>query len=316
VGKAIGFSGVGKDGFGEGMDFHRAEDFFLKAIANLAYGDKKGEVVPDASDEEMELFRKARRHLPESVFSEEKWKRALRPEEWRKVVYVLNRGGRYESFRKAYKGEHMAHKLKNILHMYVERVATTKNSITGKRFSGIPIHEPIMDIKGNLVEDKEYPFRLITFKEIFAGHSRTAGHYLSHLSLLPENKVMMNSRDAQELGLREDDRVWLTSKSNPKGVIDLGNGRQQKMVGRVGIIEGIRPGVVGLSWHYGQWNWYGAHPSIVIDGLKIDGDERRGKGICPNQLMRADEVLGNVCLTDPIGASASFFDTKVKLERV
>jgi hypothetical protein len=55
---------------------------------------------------------------------------------------------------------------------------------------------------------------------------------------------------------------------------------------------------------------------IVIDGLKIDGDERRGKGICPNQLMRADEVLGNVCLTDPIGASASFFDTKVKLEKV
>ncbi|UCD72046.1 MAG: molybdopterin-dependent oxidoreductase, partial [Syntrophobacterales bacterium] len=123
VGKAIGLSGVGKDGFGDRMDFHRAEDFFLKAIANLAYGDKKGEVVPDASDEEMELFRKARRHLPESVFSEEKWKRALRPEEWRKVVYVLNRGGRYESFRKAYKGEHMAHKLKNILHMYVERVA-------------------------------------------------------------------------------------------------------------------------------------------------------------------------------------------------
>jgi hypothetical protein len=54
----------------------------------------------------------------------------------------------------------------------------------------------------------------------------------------------------------------------------------------------------------------------MIDGVKIDGDERRGKGICPNQLMRADEVLGNVCLTDPIGASASFFDTKVKLEKV
>jgi tetrathionate reductase subunit A len=316
VGKALGLSGIGKDGFGDGMDFHRPEDFFLKAIANLAYGDKKGEVVPDALDEEMELFGKARGHLPASVFSEEKWKRALRPEEWRKVVYVLNRGGRYESFRKAYKGKYMAHKNKNILHIYVERVATTKNSITGKRFSGIPIHEPIMDIKGNPVDDREYPFHLISFKEIFAGHSRTAGHYLSHLSLLPENKVMINRRDAEALGLKEDDRVWLTSKSNPKGVIDLGNGRVEKMVGRVGIIEGVRPGVVGLSWHYGQWNWYGAHPSIAIDGVKIDGDERRGKGICPNQLMRADEVLGNVCLTDPIGASASFFDTKVKLQKV
>lgn|GEM_PF-4177106 len=133
------------------------------------------------------------------------------------MVYVLNRGGRYESFGKAHKGKYLGHKLKNIFHIYVERVSTTKNSITGKRFIGVPIHEPIMDIKGNPVDDKEYPFHLITFKEIFAGHSRTAEHYLSHLSLLPENKVLINSRNAQELGLKEDDRVWLTSKSNPKG---------------------------------------------------------------------------------------------------
>jgi hypothetical protein len=32
--------------------------------------------------------------------------------------------------------------------------------------------------------------------------------------------------------------------------------------------------------------------------------------------MRLDPVVGDVCLTDPIGGSASFYDTVVKLEKV
>ena len=75
----------------------------------------------------------------------------------------------------------------------------------------------------------------------------------------------------------------------------------------------------GCRSEWVTWLFYFLHDiprRIVIDGLKINGDERRGKEICTNQLMRADKVLGNVCLTDPIGANASFFDTKVKLEKV
>ena len=52
---------------------------------------------------EIELFRQARRHLPKSVFDEARWKKALRSEtEWRKTVYVLNRGGRFDGYGKAY----------------------------------------------------------------------------------------------------------------------------------------------------------------------------------------------------------------------
>ncbi|MFQ6088396.1 MAG: hypothetical protein ACE5K0_05800 [Candidatus Methanofastidiosia archaeon] len=81
------------------MDFSRPEDFYLKAICNIAFGDKN-DPVPDADSKEIELFLKARRHLPKSVFDEKKWKRALRGEEWEKVVYVLNRGGGCEEFKK------------------------------------------------------------------------------------------------------------------------------------------------------------------------------------------------------------------------
>ena len=73
---------------------------------------------------------------------------------------------------------------------------------------------------------------------------------------------------------------------------------------------------MAISWHYGHWNAYGASPSIEIDGTSIIADARRAKGLCPNPVMERDESIGKVGLTDPIGGSASFFNTRVKLERV
>ncbi|MCP5106937.1 MAG: molybdopterin oxidoreductase, partial [bacterium] len=121
--------GFGKDGFGPQIDFLRPEDFYLKMVANIALDQ---EPVPDASQEELDIFEKARRHLPASVFDIEKWKRAVTPETWSKVVYTLNRGGRFESFDDAYDGDHMSHKLGKGPHLYIEEVATAKHSITGE----------------------------------------------------------------------------------------------------------------------------------------------------------------------------------------
>lgn len=104
VAKRLGLSGFGKDAFGPGLPLDRPEDWYLKLIANLAAGDKPGDEAPMASDEEMELFRKARRHLPKAVFDEERWRRAVGDEVlWRRVVYLLNRGGRFEAAGKEYK---------------------------------------------------------------------------------------------------------------------------------------------------------------------------------------------------------------------
>lgn len=36
----------------------------------------------------------------------------------------------------------------------------------------------------------------------------------------------------------------------------------------------------------------------------------------PNPVMLEDTVIGNVCLTDLIGGSASFFDTPVRLTKI
>jgi anaerobic selenocysteine-containing dehydrogenase len=316
IAKKLGLSGFGRDGFGKEMDFDKPEDFYLKLVANIAFGDKKNEAVPDANDDEINIFLKAREHLPKSIFDVGRFKKTLRADEFKKVVYILNRGGRFEGSEKAYKGEYLAHQFKSMFNIYCENVAQHRNSMTGKYFSGVPVFEPIRDARGNFVKDEEYEFHLITFKEIFGGHSRTISNYWSNIALLPENEIWINRRDALRLGLKEKDYVRVVSSSNPQGIIDLKNGEIMELKAKAKIIEGIRPGVLVISWHYGHWNWYGSHPDIVVDGERIKSDLRRSKGVVPNPLMRIDDSLGNVCLTDPIGGSASFNDTKINIAKL
>lgn len=305
--------GFGKDAFGPGWDLLRPEDFYLKAVANIAAGDKPGDAVPAADDQEMEIFRQARRFMQTGVFDEAKWRKAVGAANWATTVYVLNRGGRFEDASKAYAGEYLGHAFGKLLNLYVEPVAKARDAVTGEFYSGVAKYEPVKNSNGKPVVDEEYPFALITFKEIFGGQSRTTGNYWAQNALLPENFVLMNSKDARGLGLSDGDFVTLKSRTNPDGVVDLRQGHQEPVKGRVKITEGIRPGVVAASWHYGHWA-YGAR-DVVVDGKVVKGDRRRGTGLCPNPVMLLDEHMKTVGLTDPIGGSASFYDTRVKIEK-
>ena len=108
--------------------------------------------------------------------------------------------------------------------------------------------------------------------------------------------------------------VRLVSADNPNGRLELkdGGNRVVDMVGRVNIVEGIRPGSLAVSWHYGHWA-YGSN-DVVVDGNKIKGDNRRAGGLCTNALLAVDPVIKDVCLTDPIGGSASFSNTRINLQ--
>lgn len=308
IAKRLGLPGWGKDGFRPGAGLDRPEDYYLKIVANLAWGDRPGDAVPDAGDGEVELFVNARRHLPRSVFDATKWENAVTPQHWRKTVYVLNRGGRFEHFSRVYDGNYMAHRFGKAFHLYIERVATARDSISGKRYDGLPRYEPPPD------PQEEYPFRLITYKESFGGQARSAGWYWSQVSLMPENTVQINRLDAERLGLRNGDTVKLVSRSNPDGVVDLGNDRRMRVAGKVRVREGLRPGTVAVSHHFGHWA-YGAQ-EVAVDGRRVKGDPRRGRGLQPNMVMLLDRVTKTSPVTDPIGGSAAFFDTKVAIEKV
>jgi anaerobic selenocysteine-containing dehydrogenase len=307
----LGLPGFGKDGFAPGQPFTHPDHFYLRMVANVAAGDRAGDEVPDASDDEVKLFLASRRHLPKSVFDAARWEQTAGAAMWRKAIYVLNRGGRFQDYEKAWDGEKVANKYGKLINLYQEKTAKTKNAMTGKALPGIPTYIPApLDALGRAVEDRGYDLQLITFREMSHTKSRTAANYWL-LHLLPENSVIVNEVDANRLGFKDGQQVKLTSASNPDGVWDLANGRKKPMAGKLKVIQGIRPGVVAFSLGHGHWA-YGAS-DVVVDGKVVKGDPRRGKGLHGNAAMRVDPVLGNTCLGDPVGASAVFYDTRVKL---
>ncbi|HXG52418.1 MAG TPA: molybdopterin-dependent oxidoreductase [candidate division Zixibacteria bacterium] len=312
IAERMNLPGFGPGGFGEGKDFKRPEDLYVRMVANLAAGDKPGQEVPDADEKEMKLFLDARRHLPRNVFDPARWEK-IAGAWWRKVVYVLNRGGRFDDFPSGYEGALLKNRYGTLINLYQEKTARTKNSMTGKNYSGIATYIPApSDALGRPIRDEKdgYDLHLITYREIAQTKSRTVADYWL-LALLPENSILVNARDAQRLGFKDGSRAIIVSATNPEGVWDLKNGKRIPMIGRVKVLQGIRPGVIAFGLGFGHWA-YGAQ-DIVIDGKIIPGDPRRNKGIHANAAFRVDPHIKNTCLSDLTGGSAVFYDTKVKL---
>ncbi len=120
----------------------------------------------------------------------------------------------------------------------------------------------------------------------------------------------MNAADAQACGLKDGEAVKIISATNPEGVWELGNGQTIPMVGKIKVVQGMRPGVIAFSLSFGHWA-YGAR-DVIVDGVTIKGEARRGAGIHANAAMRVDPFLGNTTLIDPVGGSAVFYDTPPK----
>jgi tetrathionate reductase subunit A len=314
VTKRLGAPGYGKNGFTAGSHFNRPEDFYLKMVANVAWGDKEGDAVPEANDGELALLRTARRHLPAAVFDERKWQRAVGAH-WRRTATVLNRGGRFEAAETSRDGAFVKHPWAKQLDVYVEPVATGIHSITGKRLSGVPRYERMTHLDGREVSfPEEYDLALLTYKEIFGGQSRTAGNYIGQMALMPENFVYINAQDARRLDLQDGDVVRVASPGFD-GEFEVGPGGQTSAVeGKVRAIQGIRPGSVAVSWHYGHWA-YGAR-DVEIDGEVIKGEAARGRGLVANPAVLVDGYLKDVCLTDPIAGDSVFNGVNVKLTLV
>lgn len=305
--------GFGPDGFGAGNPLTHFDHLYLKQVANVAFD---GKPVPDADDEEVKIFMEARKHLPKTVFDADRWKAACGAANWRKVIYVLNRGGRFEEHKASWDGEKVKNKYGVMVNMYVEKTAATKNAMTGKNFAGLATFIPdVQDCTGKALTDEQngYTLSMITNKLIQHTKSRTAADYWL-LVLEPENGILIHTSDAQKLGLSDGDKVKVTSASCPDGVWKLGSQGNKELIGRVKITEGMRPGVISFSLGSGHFA-YGSK-DMVIDGKTIQGDARRGQGIHLNVAMRVDPVLKNTGLQDVVGGSICFYDTKVKLVKV
>lgn len=313
IAERMNLPGFGKDGFGKDWDLNRLDDWYLKLAANLAVGDKDGDAVPEASFEEMKVFTEARRHLKPSVFSAERWEKAVGTDKWKKTVTVLNRGGRWSDWNPAIVNPAgmLGKKYGKQLNLYAEHVAKAKHSFTGKRFSGVAKYEVPADAAGNPASDANMPLQLITYKEILGGQSRTLPNNYWLSTILPENFILINTATAAKIGFKDGEKARIVSESSPDGKWHLPNRKPVDMVGKIKAVEGMAPGTIAVSWSFGHWG-YGASDATV-GGKVVKGDKRRTTGLCPNAAMKIDPTLKNSCMTDPIGGSASFYDTRVNL---
>lgn len=320
----------GANGLAQGVPFMHPDDLYIRMATNLAFGEKKDgtDAVADASDEEVKAFLDARKHLPKAVFDPDRWQK-IAGANWKKLITVLNRGGRFQDFDKGYPGDGAfpgffdepyvqptGNKYGKLINMYLEKTAGVKYSGTGKGMPGYATYvEPSTGYDGNKVDDTKdgYDLQMITYREIMQTKSRTQGNYWLK-ALLPENFILMNVEDAKARGLKDGDKVRVSSASNTEGVWDFGNGQNNPIVGKVKTTQGMRPGVIGFSLGFGHWA-YGAR-DIAINGTVIKGDPNRVQGIHANAAMRVDPFLKNTTLLDPVGGSAVFYDSKVKLTKV
>jgi anaerobic selenocysteine-containing dehydrogenase len=308
----LGLPGFGPAGFGPAQPLTRPDDFYIRMVANLANDGK--ESVPDAAGGEIEIFLKARRHLSKNIFDADRWQKISGPN-WAKVVYILNRGGRFDTQEESYKGDHVANKYGKLINLYQEKTYKAKDAFTGKHYYGMAKFVPVADTldRPPVEQSKGYDLHLITQRDIKMTKSRAiSNQYMT--TLMPENSIIINSKDARRLGLENGNKVKVVSATNPEGVWDLKNGRIKPMVGTIQVTETIRPGIITFTLGHGIWAT-GAD-DMVIDGQLIKGDSRRGGGIHANAAMWIDPHLKNTCMIDKVGGSVSFYDTKVKLVKV
>jgi tetrathionate reductase subunit A len=309
--------GFGEDAFGPGLHLRHPDDHYLRQVAILAFGETPdgAGMVPEADDRELEIFANARTHLPASVYDAGRWRDIVGEDMWRHVVYVLNRGGRFENHTDAYDGDRVTHPYAKLLNLYQEKTAKTIHAGTGAHHAGHATFVPVADYVGNEPDAyrEGYDLALITHRVISQTKSRTiADPWLS--ALLPENGILINPNDTERLGLRDGQEVKVLSATNPKGEWRLADGHVQPMIGKVVATQTIRPGVVSFALGFGHWAT-GAN-DVTIDGIVVKGEERRRAGVHANAAMWTDPVVKNTCMFDPVGGSVSFYNSHVRLEPV
>ena len=332
--KAMNLPGYGsnailaKDGAMVGLD--SADDYAAYAFANLAYNEN----LPDAKQDEVEF-------VENNYLMAGHFKKLLSDSDWRKVCYLLARGGIFEPKEQLF-NEKGHHKYSNPLMIvfYNELLANTVNSATGKPYHDLPRQQlmgrDFFDRSLDQVAGQEYVFNLVSPRHSTMAFARTQNFYWA-TEIMPENSVELNPEDAQALGINDGDMVKVSSPYLQEGSI-----------GKAKVSSLIARGVVFIYHSYGRYNspgaqeWFvegGADKAVqgfrlgktrskllfdlklvndgVVEGNKVKADPRRGKGICGNELGSVWEWDGKTIISsDIVSGGGNYYYHKVKVEKV
>ena len=250
VAKACELPGWGEGAFtdteGNTYPFNNAYDYYVKAIANLAYAD----------DDPCEDIDPAEAHMQGLDDLPEAFRAAVKEEEWPKVLRVISRGGRFWPMEDCIgKNGAIKYATDNLTHFYSNRKATNTNPYTGEKLSGTLTNDPERFADNSTLEDhysrEEYPFRSTNYKPRFRSISFLANSPIMR-DLCDHNYLELNRDDAKALGIKDGDTIKIT---NPSGDV---------MEGEAMVRGGIAEGTFGVAYGYGH-RAYGAQ-DVAIEG--------------------------------------------------
>lgn len=254
-------------GFGEGAiagtdgsswAFNDAPDFFLKAVANLAY-DKTEVPDIDATEKKMQGLDS----LPES------WQKVVTAEEWPKVLNVLSRGGRFWpiEMNKGKDGRSaFAATFESLI--YSESFGSVKNIYSGEYPSGTIHYTEEQFYDGTPISKyyskEEFPFASTNYKSRFRSVSMQANNPIMR-DICAHNYLEINRDDAKTLGIKDGDKVRITSAGG------------DVMEGPAMVRAGVAPGTFAVAYGYGH-RAFGSK-DVSIDGVVTKGDPAISAGI-------------------------------------
>lgn len=256
--------GVLQDPQGNRFGLHNAEDYYLRAAANVAFA---GEPLPEATESELRLTGVDR--LQPALDS------VLKADERLRVGYLLARGGRFAPYEQAWRGDETGPQWKKGLNIWNEEVARHRHAMTGERYSGCPTYYPPRFADGSDVGEhyppEAWPFRLMSFKSHLMSSSTAPIDRLR--AVKPVNLVALNPADARRYALRHGDRVRLQT---PGGSVEA----------QISLLDGVMPGVIAIEHGYGHREM-GAR-THTLDGQPLAADARIAAGINLNDLGLPD----------------------------
>jgi tetrathionate reductase subunit A len=281
---------------GKRYPLDRAEDWYLRGAANIAFAGKAP--VGDATDEDMALSGVERiRPLMEAT---------LKPEEWRKAAMIYTRGGRYQGAGEAQDAENaewQANRFNKPLWVWNELIGTARNTMTGQRSSGCATWMPPSFFDGTPMREihteADWPLQVVSYKSALQNSYSIATRITG---LHPDNPVIVHPADAGKLGLATGDTARIRT---PGGAAEC----------TVIVHEGVMPGVMAIEHGYGHRE-LGARAHRIGDHTQPDRPDLRA-GINLNDLGLTDPTRGDkVIWVDSVSGTAVRQGLPARLERV
>ena len=301
VAKLVGLNGLGDKAFkdvktGEMKAVHKAADYYIPVLANLAHSDS---VLPNATADDIK-FTSVDRIMP-------LLKKHLKENEIGPTAFLFSRGGRYTPIENRYEGEYFCGDMRwdSQFQVYNETLSNVIDSYSGERLSGQPVYAKQKFWDGSTLEEKwpaeKYPFHFSTFK----AHLRSPySVVLPRVTALADtNFIQMHEDDAAKYQLKSGDKARLIS---PTG---------GKLEGIVQADKSVAKGCIVVAMGYGH-TAFGAQ-TMTVDGKTQQGLKERGKGIAANPFNAVDPTRKGASLyRDSTFGSTARHGIPIAIEKV